>query len=77
MKNNDQLSYTLNKVIGTISGLISIYFICLLIGAEWAVSLFAVINIVPIENVNWAFVIVPAGIGSWCFANAEKFKKKD
>jgi len=76
MKNNDTLSYNLNKIIATLSGLIAIYFLCVWIGAEWAVSLLIVINIIPVEEVNGAFVILPAGIATWCFSNAEKFKKK-
>ena len=46
-------------------------------GQEWAVSLLVAINIISLEQVNWGFVVIPAIAGSWCFAQAKKFEKKD
>ena len=75
MKNNNKLSNLLGRFIGTLLGLITIFFICVNIGQEWAVSLLVAINIISLEQVNWGFVILPAIAGSWCFTQAEKFEK--
>ena len=75
MKNNNKLSNLLGRFIGTLLGLITIFFICVNIGQEWAVSLLVAINVISLEQVNWAFVVLPAIAGSWFFAQAEKFEK--
>tara|TARA_B110000305_G_C19079995_1_gene465746 strand:+ start:61 stop:294 length:234 start_codon:yes stop_codon:yes gene_type:complete len=75
MKNNNKVSNLLGRFIGTLLGLITIFFICVNIGQEWAVSLLVAINIISLEQVNWGFVILPAIAGSWCFTQAEKFEK--
>ena len=74
---NDQGSYNLNRIIGVISGAIAIYFIFVLMGTEWAANIIVNIGIVPLEEVNAVFAIVPAAISSWCFSNAKKIKNKD
>ena len=71
----EQGSYNLNRIIGFIFGAIAIYFIFVLMGTELAVNILLNIGIVPLEKVNVVFVIVPAGISSWCFTNAEKIKR--
>jgi len=75
MKNNNKLSNLLGRFVGTLFGLITIFFICVNIGQEWAISLLVAINVISLEQVNWAFVVLPAIAGSWFFAQAEKFEK--
>ena len=75
MKNNDKFSNLLGRFVGTLFALITIFFLCVNIGQEWAVSLLVAINIISLEQVNWGFVILPAIAGSWFFAQAEKFEK--
>ena len=75
MKKINKLSNLLGRFIGTLLGLITIFFICVNIGQEWAVSLLVAINVISLEQVNWAFVVLPAIAGSWFFAQAEKFEK--
>ena len=77
MENNNKLSNLLGRFVGTLFALITIFFICVNIGQEWAVSLLVVINIISLEQVNWGFVVIPAIAGSWCFTQAKKFEKKD
>ena len=77
MENNNKLSNLLGRFVGTLFALITIFFICVNIGQEWAVSLLDAINIISLEQVNWGFVVIPAIAGSWCFTQAEKFEKKD
>ena len=77
MKNNDKFSNLLGRFVGTLFALVTIFFICVNMEQEWAVSLLVAINIISLEQVNWGFVVIPAIVGSWCFAQAKKFEKKD
>ena len=75
MKNTNTFSNLLGRLVGTLFALITIFFLCINIGQEWAVSLLVAINIISLEQVNWGFVILPAIAGSWSFTQAEKFEK--
>ena len=73
-KKQKTIAKNLNEFFGYVFALIAIFSILVRFEVDFAVTL--INDKIPAMQDNSLFIIIPVLLGTWCFNNSEKFKKK-